>query len=175
MSTSSFALPDESTAGCEGTRRSPDFIADWDDFYLGLARYVSRKSKDPSTQVGAVIVRPDRTVASVGFNGLPRGVADTPERLHDRDLKLRLIRHAEANACSFARESLAGCTLYVWPIPPCSQCAAQLIAEGVTRVVAPFVRYDSRWYESARLGAMVLGEAGVKVEWLHDDVLREVS
>lgn len=153
----------------------PDYIADWDEFYLGMAAYMARKSKDPGTQVGAVVVRPDRTVASVGFNGLPRGIADTPERLNNRDLKLRLIRHAEANACSFARESLAGCTVYVWPMPPCSQCASTLIAEGITRVVAPFVPAESRWRESATLGAQVLREAGVAVQWLLDDTLVEVS
>ncbi len=165
MSTAStFVLPEQSTKGCQ-TMYHPHYLADWDEFYLGMARYVSRKSKDPGTQVGAVIVRADRTVASLGFNGLPRGIADTPERLHNRDLKLQLTRHAEANACSFARGSLDGCTVYVWPIPPCAQCAAQLIAEGIVRVVAPFVAPDSRWYASAKLGAEVLREAGVGVEW----------
>lgn len=141
------------------------YIDDWDAFYLGMAEYVARKSKDPSTQVGAVIVRPDRTVASLGFNGLPRGIADTPERLEDRDLKLQLIRHAEANACAFAREPLDGCTLYVWPIPPCAQCAAALIAHGIQRVVAPAVPRGSRWWDSAMLGDQALREAGVKADW----------
>jgi len=143
----------------------PEYIADWDDFYLGLARYMARKSKDPSTQVGAVIVRPDRTVASVGYNGLPRGIADSPARLENRELKLQLIRHAEANACAFAREPLDGCTLYVWPIPPCAQCAAALVAHGVQRVVAPEVPRESRWWDSAMLGDQVLREAGVETEW----------
>ncbi|MCE8012877.1 deoxycytidylate deaminase [Billgrantia desiderata] len=142
-----------------------EHIADWDDFYLGMAAYMSCKSKDPSTRVGAVIVRPDRTHASSGFNGLPPGIADTAERLHNRELKYQLIRHAEANACALAREPLHGYTLYVWPLPPCAQCAAMLIAEGIKRVIAPSVPPGSRWLESAMLGREVLEEAGVAVEW----------
>lgn len=52
----------------------------WDDWFLGMAEYVASASKDPSTRTGCVIVRPDRTVGSVGYNGLPRGVHDQAER-----------------------------------------------------------------------------------------------
>ena len=62
-------------------------LSKWDERFIELARLVAAWSKDPSTKVGAVIVRPDRTVASVGFNGFARGVDDTEERLNDRALK----------------------------------------------------------------------------------------
>ena len=55
-------------------------------------------SKDPRTQVGAVIVGPDLEVRSTGFNGFPRGIVDWPERLQDKPTKLRLIVHAEVPA-----------------------------------------------------------------------------
>ena len=51
----------------------------WDMRFAQLAKLVSLWSKDPSTKVGSVIVRPDKTIASVGFNGFPKGVPDEPE------------------------------------------------------------------------------------------------
>ncbi len=94
----------------------------WDDRFLNLAKFVAEWSKDPSTKVGAVIVRPDRTVASVGYNGFPRGVLDHVDRYSDRDTKYAMVVHAENNALINARQSLEGCTLYVTPLPPCTQC-----------------------------------------------------
>ncbi|GHU49660.1 hypothetical protein FACS189459_1810 [Bacilli bacterium] len=40
---------------------------------MGIALLVAQKSEDPSTIVGAVIVRPDNTIASTGYNGVMRG------------------------------------------------------------------------------------------------------
>jgi dCMP deaminase len=85
--------------------RSQDW---WDAYFIGIAREVSTASKDPSTKVGAVIVRPDWTVAAMGYNGFPRGIADTPERLNDRETKYALVTHAEVNAILTAREPLHG-------------------------------------------------------------------
>ena len=62
----------------------------WDRHFTGLALYHAKLSKDPSTQVGSVIIGPDREILSAGFNGFPRGIADTAERLNDRDTKLKL-------------------------------------------------------------------------------------
>ena len=59
----------------------------WDDRFLKLAELVSTWSKDPSSKVGAVIVDDKNRVISLGFNGLPRGVEDTKERLNTRELK----------------------------------------------------------------------------------------
>lgn len=135
----------------------------WDEYYLGMAEYASTKSKDPSTKVGAVVVRPDMSVASVSYNGLPRGVCDTSERLNDRDTKLSMILHAEQNAILSAHERLTNCTVYVWPMPPCSHCAAVLIQAGIKRVVAPSPQ--RRWVESCLLGREMLREAGVESAW----------
>jgi dCMP deaminase len=69
---------------------------DWDARYLDLARHVAKWSKDPSTQVGAVVVGKDRRKIAVGYNGFPRGIADD-NRLFDREVKYTLIQHAERN------------------------------------------------------------------------------
>ncbi len=133
----------------------------WDQYFLMIAKVAASKSKDPSTQVGAVIVRPDRTIVSVGYNGFPRGVADTPERLHDRPTKYSLVVHAEMNAILSARESLNGYTLYTVPFMPCDRCFVHVIQAGIKRVVFPQATSSQieRW-----------GEAFAKVKALADEV-----
>ena len=74
----------------------------WDGRFLSLATHIANWSKDPSTKVGCVVVGPDREIRSTGFNGFPRGIADTDERLSDRELKSPLICHAEENAIMHA-------------------------------------------------------------------------
>jgi len=106
----------------------------WHERFFTLARVVGSWSKDPSTQVGAVIVRPDRTIASVGYNGFPRGVKDHPDSYADRPVKLLRTVHAEANAIITAREPLHGYTLYVTPLHPCANCAGLIIQAGIASV-----------------------------------------
>lgn len=108
----------------------------WDERFLEMASLVASWSKDPSTKVGAVIVRPDSTVCSVGFNGFPRHVDDSPELYEDRSVKYKQVKHAEENAILFTNERLDGYTLYVSPLLPCSLCAGDIIQKGIKRVVA---------------------------------------
>lgn len=140
----------------------------WDRRFLEMAELVSTWSKDPSTKVGAVIVRPDRTVASVGFNGFPRGCSDAAEFYADRDLKLSRVIHGEMNAILHAREPLHGYTLYSWPPgygPSCDRCSAHIIQAGIKRVVHRMVGGDfaSRWKEVSERGLQMYEEAGVEV------------
>ena len=88
---------------------------EWDVYYLKMARLASTKSKDPSTQTGAVIVPPDRSFCSSGFNGSPQGMEDKSEWYLNRDEKYSRIVHCEINALIFAREPVRGYTLYTWP------------------------------------------------------------
>ena len=139
-------------------------MADWDERFLGLATHIAAWSKDPSTQVGCVIVGPDREVRSTGFNGLPRGIADTAERLEDRELKYPLICHAEENAIMHAARigmSVKGCTVYVtWP--PCTRCARSLIQAGVSEAIFPAsAEVPERWRGDFTLAKDMLAEAGV--------------
>lgn len=89
----------------------------WDLRFLRLSQCISTFSKDPSTKVGAVIVRPDKTIASMGFNGFPKKLKDDA-RYNDREVKYSLIVHGEINAILFAKESLTGYTLYTYPFMP---------------------------------------------------------
>lgn len=132
----------------------------WDLRFMELAKHVASWSKDPSSTVGAVIVRPDRTICSVGFNGLPRGVEDHPERLLDRDKKLQYMVHAEANAILSAREPLNNYSLYVWPFHPCCHCAAAIVQSGIKEVHCPDTTV-LRWSESFDVAKVMFAEADI--------------
>jgi len=138
----------------------------WDIRFLELASLVSSWSKDPSTQTGAVIVRSDKTVASMGFNGFPRQIEDTPELLNNREEKYKRVIHCELNAIINAREQLNGYTLYNWPGQSCSRCAVHVIQAGIIRVVSYWDKDSSfiqRWFEDMKLAESLYVEAGVKV------------
>ena len=139
----------------------------WDARFLRLATHISEWSKDPSTQVGCVVVGPDREIRSTGFNGLPRGIEDNDERLNNREVKYPLICHAEENAIMHAARigmSLKGCTVYVtWP--PCTSCARSLIQAGISSVFYPEnTDIPKRWMTDFNLSLNMLKEAGISVE-----------
>jgi dCMP deaminase len=136
----------------------------WDFRFLEMARLVAGWSKDPSTKVGAVIVRPDRTVASVGFNGFARGVADLMLRLADRAVKYPLTIHAEENAILSAHERLEGCILYS-SMMPCGPCASRIVQAGIKHVVCEVTEdYLNRWAGSVELTKTVFSETGVRMD-----------
>lgn len=112
-----------------------DKMNKWDLRFLGLSRLVSDWSKDPSTKVGAVIVRQDNSIASIGFNGFPMPMEDTEELYANRDEKYSRIVHGEINALLFCRERVHGYTLYTYPFMPCERCVVQMIQAGIERIV----------------------------------------
>ena len=147
----------------------------WDRHFLGLSLYHSRLSKDPSTRVGSVIVGPDREILSAGFNGFPRGIADTPERLRDRETKLQLVVHAEMNALLAAARTgmrLKGCILYlaatdnsgmVWGGPPCTRCTVEIIQVGISEIVSyPIKTAPSKWHGDLTVARKLIEEAGIR-------------
>lgn len=147
----------------------------WDRHFLGMALYHSRLSKDPSTRVGSVIVGPDREILSGGFNGFPRGIADTQERLTNRETKLKLIVHAEMNALLAAARTgmrLKGCTLYlcatddsglIWGGPPCTRCTVEIIQVGISEIVSyPIKAVPSRWHADLEMSRALIEEVGIR-------------
>lgn len=139
---------------------------DWVDYFMGFARHAALKSKDPSTQVGAVVIGPDGEIRATGYNGLPRGVADLPERM-ERPAKYLWTSHAEENLVAHAARvgvSLKGCTVYVTHFP-CSRCARSLIQSGVTAVVVD-TGTTSMPAEEFEVADQMFTEAGVKVSKL---------
>jgi dCMP deaminase len=139
------------------TQRSGEW---WDKYFLGLAQYISTASKDPSTKVGAVIIDSQRRIVSTGYNGFPRGIKDTYNRLNDRDQKYPRIVHAERNAIIFAQKDLYDHTIYSWPFLCCSPCAGMIIQAGIKRVVTPF-NNNERWKKDFLISIDILKEASV--------------
>jgi len=137
----------------------------WDLRFIKQAELISTYSKDPSTQTGAVIVRPDKTIASMGFNGFPRNMKDDKELYNDRPTKYQRIIHCEMNAIINSKEDLNGYTLYTWPFLTCDRCAIHVIQTGISEVVAPKCPSDkeSRWEEKFKASRDFYKEAGVEV------------
>lgn len=136
--------------------------------FMFLAEHVSNWSKDPSTKTGCVIVRPDTTVAAVGYNGFPRTIKDRPEILDNREEKYKRTIHCEMNAILSARERLDGYTLFNWPGQSCDRCAVHIIQSGIIKVVSPKIEneFSERWREQARLAEELFAEAGVEVVYI---------
>jgi dCMP deaminase len=135
----------------------------WDYRFLQLAKHISEWSLDPSTKVGAVIIDQNKRIISLGYNGFPQGVEDRHDRLHNRDIKYKMVVHAERNAIIFAQRSLQNCILYTWPMMSCGPCAAMIIQAGIKRVVAP-INDNPRWQDDFNLAKEMFYEAGVEVD-----------
>lgn len=125
-------------------------------------------SPDPSTQNAAILMRKGEQFPFAGaYNGFPRGVAVTPERLV-KPVKYQFMEHAERNAiytATRAGQSTEGATMYcLWAA--CTDCARAIIQAGIKRVVT-YDKYASntygRWYEDVRLAMDMLNESGVEV------------
>ena len=142
----------------------------WGDRYINLAKEISTWSKDPSTKVGAVVIGNNGEVLSQGYNGFPRSIRDTPQRLKDRGKKYNLVVHAEMNAiynASLNGVSLKGSTLYVYGLPICNECAKGVIQVGIDKVIATRpADYNKEWDESIKDAKALFKEA--EVEYIID-------
>lgn len=115
-----------------------DYIS-WNQYFMELAKLSARRSKDPSTQVGAVIIGDENRIVSIGYNGFPRGCNDdifpwTKDKTIEENKYLYVV-HAEQNAIiNSTEETLKGCTMYT-TLFPCNDCAKLIIQCGINRVV----------------------------------------
>lgn len=136
----------------------------WSYRLLQLADHIASWSKDPSTKVGAVIVDRHRRVLGVGFNGFARGVRDLPDRLIDRELKYKLVVHAEANAILNSTASIRDAFMFVthWP---CTSCTGLLIQSGIRDVVCYEYTQDyyERWSKDIAITNDMFAEVGGSV------------
>ena len=143
-------------------------MSKWSERFMHLAEHVATWSKDPSTQVGCVIVDKQNRVVSLGFNGFPRGIKDLVNRYEDKETKYLFVAHAERNALDNAPLSVEGCTLYS-PLLPCNECAKSIIQKGITKVVSyeptedrPHLRWD--------ITKLMFQEAGVQLYLINKTV-----
>mgnify|MGYP000745959751 CR=1 FL=1 len=159
-----------------------DYIG-WDEYFMGVAILSSKRSKDPSTQVGACIVNRYKKIVGTGYNGFPIG-CDDDELPWDRegeflDTKYPYVCHAELNAIlnSISRD-LQGCSIYV-ALFPCNECAKAIIQSGIREVVylsdkyadTDIVRASKRMFSQSGviLRQLVLKDSHITLDLSVDD------
>ena len=135
---------------------------------MTLALVASLKSKDPSTQVGAVIIdNRTRKLVSSGYNGFPRFMDDS-QIPQTRPEKYLYVVHAELNAILHAQRELTECSLYA-TVFPCSDCMKAAIQSGIKRVVYLNDLNGNDWTESKKATMKMAELAGVKIEKFESD------
>ena len=142
-------------------------VLTWDEYFMGLAHLSAIRSKDPSTQVGAVIVSKDHRVVGLGYNGFPNGCSDD-EFPWDREgefaqTKYPFVVHAELNAILNSNSDLRGCSIYV-SLFPCNECAKAIIQSGISRIVYESDKYADT--DGTKASKRMLKAAGVQLEQL---------
>ena len=145
-----------------------DYIT-WDEYFMGIAMLAAKRSKDPSTQVGACIVSPDNIIISTGYNGMPTGCSDDvfPWVREGEETKYPYVVHAELNAILNANgRDLRGSRLYV-ALFPCNECAKAIIQSGVKEVLYLSDKYCDTMLNLA--SKRMLQAAGVRFTQLHFD------
>lgn len=139
-----------------------DEISKWDLRFYKIAESVKTWSKDPTTQVGAVIVK-DRRIIATGYNGLPTGILDD-NRILNRSWKINVVIHAECNALFNAAKngnSVEGSSIYVTMFP-CSNCSSAIIQSGIKKIICPS-EVPERWEENIAISKTLFEEAGVEI------------
>lgn len=145
-----------------------DETVKWHKRYLDVAKETAKWSKDPSRKIGSVIVGTMGQIISLGYNGFPRGVVDTEERLNNREQKYKYIVHSEMNCIFNAihnNASTVGATIYVTGLPVCHECAKAIIQVGIKEVIMDTTPIDN-WEESGKLALELFDEAGVKYHYI---------
>jgi dCMP deaminase len=141
----------------------------WTEYFLNIAEQVKLKSKDKSTQIGAVIVGVDNEVLSTGYNSFPRGLDDTKEERQERPEKYFWFEHAERNAIYNAARigvSLKNSTIYLTSGLPCMDCARGIVNSGIKVVWCKTectTKNKEKWVESQMKSQQLLNECGVQV------------
>jgi dCMP deaminase len=115
-----------------------DYIS-WDEYFMGIALLSAKRSKDPSTQVGACIVNQYNKIVGIGYNGFPIGCDDdqlpwgkTAE--DNNETKYPYVVHAEANAILNSTKDLHGSRVYV-ALFPCNECTKLIIQSGIKEII----------------------------------------
>lgn len=147
-------------------QKRADYIT-WDEYFMGVARLSARRSKDPSTQVGACIVSQDNKILSMGYNGFPKGCSDDEfpwdkslEQEDPYNAKYYYSTHSELNAIlNYRGGSLEGSKLYV-TLFPCNECAKAIIQAGIKTLIYGEDKYADT--PAVRASKRMLNAAGVR-------------
>ena len=140
-----------------------DYIS-WDQYFMGIAMLSAKRSKDPSTQVGACIVSDENKILSVGYNGMPCHCHDDEfpwaREGAPLDTKYMFVCHAELNAIlNYSGTALRGSRVYV-TLFPCNECAKAIIQSGIKEIIYADNKYDGT--DSVEASKKMFDAAGVK-------------
>ena len=145
-----------------------DYIS-WDEYFMGVAILSSKRSKDPSTQVGACIVNPDKKIVGIGYNGFPHGIDDDVFPWGKEgsyvDTKYPYVVHAEPNAILNSTQNLRDCTIYV-SLFPCHECSKAIIQSGIKEIVYADDKYFGT--PSSIASRRMLESSGVIIRQVED-------
>jgi len=149
----------------------------WNEYFFRHVYLVASKSKDISSKIGAILVK-DNTIISEGYNGFPRLVIDSLERLNDRDTKLSYTVHGECNAilnCARNGISTKDAILYTNAYP-CDGCMKTIIQAGISTIIIHsqfqelFYARNGNWSASHTIAKQMAEEANIKIEY-YDKIL----
>jgi dCMP deaminase len=148
----------------------------WDEFFIGVAELASKRSKDPRTSHGAVIVNNDNRILSTGYNGLPKGFEDDGSfkgvDYWDSEIKDKFSVHAEQNAILNAFTDLRGSILYLYSergYYPCSDCAKMIVQSEIKEVVLHHAIKENTDKYNWDYTKHTFEKAGVKIRILNND------
>ena len=142
----------------------------WDEYFMLQAELAKLRSNCITRQVGAVIARDHRQLAT-GYNGTPPGIKNCYEggckRCADRmEGKIKsgealdrcVCNHAEANA-------IMHCAILYSTFVPCLECTKMAITIGIKKFICldeyPETNYD------------LIKEAGVEIEILNKNKIEQ--
>jgi len=136
---------------------------DWCETFMQMAFLIAQRSKDPSTQAGAVIVDDNNIIIGMGYNGMPRGCSDDKfpwSREGDfSQTKYPYVVHAEENAIYNTNKKPKNTTLYC-TLFPCNECVKTIIQSGIKRIIYASDKYHhKKEWQAAR---KMLKASGVK-------------
>ena len=141
--------------------RRTDYLA-WDEMFMFNAQLAAQRSKDPNTQVGAVLVDSNNHICGTGYNGMPNGTPDSKHWGKSEDNpwenKYNFVVHAELN-CILNSSKTRDTTLYV-TLFPCNECAKAIVQAGITKVIYSEIRPGT----NEEISRYILKNGNVKVE-----------
>ena len=125
----------------------------WDSYFMSIAVLSSKRSKDPNTKVGAVIIDSNNRVISVGYNGFPNVISELDndkEYSWDKTQKHLYVVHAEENCILNGNgKSYEDCTMYC-TLFPCNKCAQSIVQTGIKKVIYLNKKEDSEIFIASR-------------------------
>lgn len=128
----------------------------WKQTFVDIANIVSKRSKDPHTKVGAVLVK-NNCVIGVGYNGEPRNFNYSFD--WSTNEKYKYVIHAEmnaiVNACSLGID-VTNSEIYL-TMSPCHECMKLLIQYKIQSI------YYVTEYKDIELSKFMADMSGIKM------------